>query len=162
MKPKQINEWSLTPDYRDEVKKQIRAWINHFNKQADGRTGTARHLDFKNNNVLFFTDCQDLIQSDNPNKEIKIRKRKRYVLQQLFLRYLINDEIKIERPSCGRCGHNPIDSIPVGNTFMTVCPKCGKLNLHGDLHSFGFNANAVIRLMKDGELDQYKKLTGEK
>ena len=98
MNPKQVDEWTLTSENdRKIIKKEIRAWINHFKKHANEQIGTIRNLDFKNNNVLFFTNCQDLIQADDPNKNIKIQRRKRNVFHQLFLKYLINDQLQKSR-----------------------------------------------------------------
>ena len=156
--PKQLKDWALSPEAKRVVKKEIRAWIKLFTEHAEGRQGTVRHLDFINNDVFFFTDCKDIQDSQDLNERIKISNRKRNVMHQLILKYLIGDKIIIDEPKCYRCRPDHIvtlKSIGVGKTYMTICPRCNNLILRGDACNFPFNASAVMKWAEEGKLKKY-------
>jgi len=131
-KPRFVDEWNLGFKAKSVVKRELRKWRDVFIERANGETGSVEKCDWKNDELFFFTDCHDLM-GDNPESkavedEMLIRRRKRNVMMQLFLKQLVGDKIKIAQKKCSHCGFEPMDIEGAGSDgYYRYCPKCSRL-----------------------------------
>ena len=134
LKPKCVNGWKLDDECKREVVRQLNAWLDYFVSLADGRVGNVFEADFLNDVFFFFTDCTDLISDSVECESVEsnpmVRRRKRYVFLQLFIRFLLGESFG--KPyHCTHCGFKSdrtiIDSFDGGH--FTFCPKCGKTDI---------------------------------
>lgn len=134
-KPLPIQNWGLDKKTQKRVEKELMKWYNMFVAQADGKTGTVYRSDFINDDIFFFTNCQDIDgieQEDNINANLRIRSRKQKVLLQLLILNLLGKAPHIDA-KCSHCGGEVyVDAIDSGHFYF--CKKCGKIDCSTYLH----------------------------
>ena len=128
---KYIDEWGLDKRTKRIVKDYLREWLLEFIDRADGQMGNPQKLNWKEDEVAFFTDYRDILSKTKESRcyetDSRIRKRKRNVLMQLFLRQLLGDEIKLPLLQCSHCGYAPMDFEGCENGYYRYCPECRRI-----------------------------------
>ena len=126
---KRLNDLKLSKRNKEKVIEWFNDWIDHFKEDAQGREGNVFRNDFKNMDIFYYTNCQDIINKGNEDDDdiqFEIRRVKRDVLMQIFLKYLMGEDIN-KKGKCNHCGSNEriVDSYNYGS--FTYCPDCGML-----------------------------------
>ena len=134
IKARPINEWGLTRSAEGIVRKELRLWLKIFIKNAGGRTGNVFRADFIKDDFFFFTECNDKLLNNPESKGVEdalsIRRRKRMVLFQLFIRTLLGEKLGkiLKCTHCGYIGERIEASKSLGGHFK-YCPNCKKTTI---------------------------------
>lgn len=158
-----LDELELDEPVKQKVKDWIMGWVLEFQRRADGQQGEVRKLDWKHDDVFFFTDCRDILDKDM--KDVKeddigrIGRRKQNILIQLLLRQLMSDTVKVEESSCSHCGFKPMEIHSCsdgGLGYFHLCPRCGQIVLVSNIMGFSGSAIGVSdfigkHILKDGK-----------
>jgi len=133
-KPRSVDEWKLDKKAKRVVKQELKKWLKLFIEHASNEQGNVYRADFINNDFFYFTDCKDIFK-DNPEAKgvednIRIRNRKRMVMNQLLIKTLLSDFVP-KHIKCSHCGFENvhIDSMKDMGGHFKFCPKCGKTDL---------------------------------
>jgi len=123
---KRLDDLNISKNAKKEVQSWINEYIEHFKNLADGQEGNVFRNDFENDDIFFWTNCNDIVEKypDEKDKEVELmRKRKRNVLHQIFLKYLLGENID-RKAKCSHCGGKNvlIDSYSHGG--YRFCPDC--------------------------------------
>ena len=119
----------------EKVEAWLQEWLDLFIKQANGKQGWIYRADFEHNDFFYFTDCKDILEKDPEAKgqenNLDIRRRKRKVLLQLFVKTLLGKKLGTTI-TCNHCGFSPcwIEGLKDGNGHWVYCPKCKKTDIH--------------------------------
>ena len=134
-KMKTLNDLGLRKKTHEKVEAWLQEWLELFIKQADGKQGWVYRANFANNDFFYFTDCKDILEKDPEAKgqenNLDIRRRKRKVLLQLFVKTLLGKKLGTTI-TCNHCGFSPcwIEGLKDGNGHWVYCPKCKKTDIH--------------------------------
>jgi len=126
-----VDEWGLDKKSTKIVKKEIGKWINEFMARADNAKYQVELCDFKNDELFFFTKCQDILK-DNPEStgwedDRTIKKRKSCIKHALFLKQLRGDNITVWSRVCSHCGNsNMIIEHCAEGSYYRYCPDCSR------------------------------------
>ena len=125
-----LDEWGLDKKSRKIVKRELSKWIAEFIVRSSGDVAEVRRLDFKNNDVFYFTNCQDIlnkkVESRGKEKNVSIKDRKDNVMITLFLKQLIGAPVEIVKSKCTHCGFDDMELHSCGDGFgyFHFCPRC--------------------------------------
>lgn len=125
-----VDEWNLDPKSKAKVKRELRKWIQEFIIRSEGAVPEVHKLNFKTDEIFFFTNCQDILSKNPEAKGIedaqRIRDRKSSIMFYLFLKQMIGDRIDIVKSKCSHCGYTEMDiqSCYDGYGYFHYCPKC--------------------------------------
>ena len=129
--PKTISDWSLPKRYKNIVRNELVQWLQHFLNLTDGEGGNVRKNNFFDElGVFFFTDCKDILSVDPESTGIEsnmtIRRRKRFIYMQLFLRFLLEQKDHIIIDNCSHCGFVGTEIVVLDDngSYMHFCPHC--------------------------------------
>lgn len=132
VKPKSIDEWGLCKKSTKKVKKELKKWLQLFLEQSQGRSGNVYRADFLNQDFFFFTDCKDILSKDpegtGQEVNLEIRKRKRNVFNQLFVKTLLGEKLG-KKIKCSRCGYDEVYINGFNGGHFTYCRKCQKTDI---------------------------------
>lgn len=130
-----ITKWNIPEKYIAVVREELGAWLQLFISLAGGRTGNVYRADWENFDLFYFTECNDLvskeIESTGVEAALDIRRRKRAVLMQIFIRSLLGEDLN-RKLKCSHCGLPDgvyIGGLPSGAGHYRYCPKCGKTDI---------------------------------
>lgn len=120
---------------RKQVKIWLSEWIEHAEKKmVVPQDNMARKLDFKNDDVFYFTHCADIIKNEpNCKDEVTVRKiyqRKSWHMLKLFLQYLIDDFSDVAEgwKHCAHCGYDACELRSLnGFGHYNYCPNCKRV-----------------------------------
>jgi hypothetical protein len=131
-KPKVVDEWNIPDKYKKKVKDEMNKWVEHFTFLADGKTANVRKLDYINDDVLFYTDCKDILlnnpESKHKEKNKKILKRKHNVSRALLLDTITNNK-KAKQLKCTHCGSSDYYFISLDESTFEYCYNCDRMIL---------------------------------
>lgn len=156
--PKAITEWGLDKRSLRKVREQLKNWLDLFYKQADYREGNIYRADFVNQDFFFFTDCRDILSKDPEGTgqefNLEIRKRKRNVFNQLFIKTLLGLQIG-KKIKCSHCGFDDVFISGFDGGHYTFCSKCGKTDICTYPNAYNNTiVNVVDDLVKKGYLSK--------
>ena len=124
-----LKDLKLTKQTEAKVKAWLDEWLEHFIEAAQGETANVYRADFDKMDFFYFTNCNDVLSKDpeslGDESNLTIRKRKRTIMLQLFVRTLLGEELGTKL-KCSHCGYPEmhIDGTDNGGGHFTYCPKC--------------------------------------
>jgi len=152
---KRIDDLKLNKKDKEKVEKWLFEWIKHFKELANGREGTVHRNNFEDMDIFFYTDCTDILDKhpeENHKETGLIRIRKRNVFLQLFLKYLLGEDIDVTI-KCSHCGSDDMVIDSYGNGAFKYCPDCGMIS--ANIHP-GHYKEAMDDIL--AVIDGYKKI----
>ena len=146
-KLKYLNEINLDSSSKRKVKRWLNNWIDEFIKRADNSTYQVELCNFKENELFFFTKCQDILKDDpeetGNETNFQIRKRKRQIVLALFLKEMLGEKIKKWDRKCSHCGNTNMIIKTVGDSsYYRYCPDCKRFVIdtyESDIHRASYN-----------------------
>lgn len=159
-----LEDLKLSKKTKAKVEDWLLGWLGLFVSQADGRMGNVYRADFEKMDFFFFMECNELVSKEVESKgvedSLKIRRRKRAVMNQLLIRTLLGEDLK-KFIKCSHCGFGDccIGGLPSGGGHYVYCDKCGytKFAIYPDY--YGSAAQEVINELKKKGFNPAKFLT---
>lgn len=133
---KTLNDLGLHKKTRKKVEEWLQEWLDLFIKQANNKPAWVYRADFVKDDFFYFTDCKDILEKDPESKgqehNLVIRKRKRKIMMQLFIKTLLGQNLMLNVITCNHCGYRGcwIEGLKDGNGHWVFCPKCKKTDVH--------------------------------
>ena len=143
---KNLKDLKLSKKTEAKVQAWLNEWLKHFIDLADGQQGNVYRADFEKMDMFFYTDCKDTLSKDpyakKKDSELDIRKRKRMVILQLFVKTLLGDKIGT-KIKCTHCGYEDRYIGGYSRGTYIYCTKCG----YATINTFNYMWDDAVKDM---------------